>query len=86
MSETTYQEFFEQILQSTPVCLCACLLHEETNKILAINKNAVKFFNMAENKIIGKELPQLFKKSNVLFPNDEKQVSFFQLILFLTPL
>lgn len=76
MSETTYQEFFEQILQSTPVCLCACLLHEETNKILAINKNAVKFFNMAENKIIGKELPQLFKKSNVLFPNDEKQVSF----------
>lgn len=65
MQETIYQEIFEHLLTDSLTPFCACLVTQKTGTILALNENAITFFNAAEKKILGKELPTLFKKFGV---------------------
>lgn len=65
MQENMYQEIFEQLLTVNTTPFCACLVTQETGTVLALNENAITFFNATEKKILGKELPTLFKKFGV---------------------
>ncbi len=62
MFNNDYPEILKQILEYFPVPLYACLVHENSGKILAANEKAERFFDTAENKLQGKELSQLLKK------------------------
>lgn len=65
MLENISQEILTHLLTESTSPFCACLATQKTGTVLALNGNAVNFFNTAEKKIIGKELPFLFKKFGV---------------------
>lgn len=62
MHDYIYPEILKKILEYLPVPLYACLVHEPSGKILAINEKALRFFESTEKKAQGKELSQLLKK------------------------
>ena len=65
MQNNTYQEIFKELLADNSFPFCACLITQKTGQIIALNENALFFFDAGEKKIIGRELPALFKKFGV---------------------
>lgn len=62
MLSQNFPKPLKTFLNYLPSPLYACITAEKNNKIHAINEKACHFFNLTENKILGKELTSLLKK------------------------